>query len=71
MPYDVFISYSRRDNGNGCITEFVARISRDFESQAEQATLMPREEETSLAVRIAAGDSMKIEWRFTNLRTKN
>jgi hypothetical protein len=35
---------------------------------------MPNEEETSLPVqyvRIAAGDAMKIEWRFTNLRTKN
>jgi tetratricopeptide (TPR) repeat protein len=34
MPYDLFISYSRRDNGNGRITEFVERISRDFESFA-------------------------------------
>jgi hypothetical protein len=32
---------------------------------------MPSEEETSLAIRIAAGDAMTIEWRFTNLRTKN
>ncbi|MEK6406476.1 MAG: tetratricopeptide repeat protein [Acidobacteriota bacterium] len=34
MPYDLFISYSRRDNGHGRITEFVERIGRDFESFA-------------------------------------
>jgi tetratricopeptide (TPR) repeat protein len=34
MPYDVFISYSRRANSQGRITEFVERISRDFESRA-------------------------------------
>ncbi|MEK6301223.1 MAG: toll/interleukin-1 receptor domain-containing protein [Acidobacteriota bacterium] len=32
MPYDLFISYSRRDNEQKRITEFVERISRDFES---------------------------------------
>jgi hypothetical protein len=32
--YDLFISYSRRDNQSGRITEFVDRISRDFESFA-------------------------------------
>src|SRR5262249_45993931 len=32
MPYDLFISYSRRDNGqgDGRITQFVERIGRDF-----------------------------------------
>jgi tetratricopeptide (TPR) repeat protein len=32
MPYDLFISYSRRDNGqgDGRVTEFVERIGRDF-----------------------------------------
>jgi hypothetical protein len=36
MPYDLFISYARRDkdNGHGRITEFVERIGRDFESFA-------------------------------------
>ena len=34
MPYDLFISYSRRDNQSGRITEFVERIGRDFESFA-------------------------------------
>lgn len=34
MPYDLFITYSRRDNEHGRITEFVERISRDFESFA-------------------------------------
>jgi tetratricopeptide (TPR) repeat protein len=31
MPYHLFISYSRRDNEHGRITEFVERIGRDFE----------------------------------------
>lgn len=31
MPYDLFISYSRRDNQQNRITQFVERISRDFE----------------------------------------
>src|SRR4051812_15160241 len=32
MPYDLFISYSRRDNGqgDGRITQFVDRIGRNF-----------------------------------------
>ena len=34
MPYDLLISYSRRDDAQGRITEFVERISRDFESSA-------------------------------------
>jgi len=34
MPYDLFISYSRRDNEQKRITEFVERIGRDFESFA-------------------------------------
>lgn len=34
MPYDLFISYSRRDNEPRRVTEFVERIRRDFESLA-------------------------------------
>jgi hypothetical protein len=34
MSYDLFISYSRRDNEQKRITEFVERIGRDFESFA-------------------------------------
>jgi hypothetical protein len=36
MPYDLFISYSRRDNGsgNGRITEIVERIGREFAASA-------------------------------------
>jgi hypothetical protein len=30
MPYDLFISYSRRDNEQGRITQLVARIQQDF-----------------------------------------
>ncbi len=30
MPYDLFISYSRRDNEQGRITQLVARIKKDF-----------------------------------------
>ena len=30
MPYDLFISYSRRDNGQGRITLLVERIMADF-----------------------------------------
>jgi hypothetical protein len=30
MPYDLFISCSRRDNENGRITELVERIKADF-----------------------------------------
>ncbi len=32
MPYDLFISYARRDNGQGRITELVERIEQDFAS---------------------------------------
>src|SRR5437773_10469993 len=34
MPYDLFISYARRDDENGRVTQLVERISRDFESFA-------------------------------------
>jgi hypothetical protein len=34
MPYDLFISYARRDNENGHVPQLVERISRDFESFA-------------------------------------
>jgi tetratricopeptide (TPR) repeat protein len=30
VPYDLFISYSRRDNAQGCITQLVERIKQDF-----------------------------------------
>src|ERR1039457_1279829 len=30
MPYDLFISYSRRDNEQGRITQLVERIKADF-----------------------------------------
>jgi hypothetical protein len=30
MPYDLFISYSRRDNPQGSITQLVERIKIDF-----------------------------------------
>ena len=30
MPYDLFISYSRRDNEQGRITQLVERIKKDF-----------------------------------------
>jgi hypothetical protein len=30
MPYDIFISYSRRENEQGRITQFVERIKTDF-----------------------------------------
>jgi len=32
MPYDLFISYSRRDNEHGRITQLVERIKADFAS---------------------------------------
>ena len=32
MPYDLFISYSRRDNEQGRITQLVERIKADFAS---------------------------------------
>lgn len=32
MAYDLFISYSRRDNALGRITELVERIKQDFAS---------------------------------------
>ena len=32
MPYDLFISYSRRDNAPGRITELVECIKQDFAS---------------------------------------
>src|SRR5450755_788623 len=36
MPYDLFISYSRRDNGqgDGRISQFVDRLRRDFAALA-------------------------------------
>jgi tetratricopeptide (TPR) repeat protein len=34
MPYDLFISYSRRDNTQGCVTQLVEHIGRDFEQFA-------------------------------------
>ena len=34
MSYDLFVSYARRDNALDSITQFVERISRDFESFA-------------------------------------
>lgn len=34
MPYDLFISYSRRDNDQGRVTELVEYVSRDFEQFA-------------------------------------
>ncbi|MGH9966994.1 MAG: tetratricopeptide repeat protein, partial [Pyrinomonadaceae bacterium] len=34
MPYDLFVSYSRRDNEQGRVTQLVERISRDFEQFA-------------------------------------
>src|SRR5438128_9339410 len=30
MPYDLFISYSRRDNTGGRISDFVAQIKADY-----------------------------------------
>ncbi len=30
MPYDIFISYSRRDNKQGRVTQLVERIKQDF-----------------------------------------
>jgi hypothetical protein len=36
MSYDLFISYSRRDNENGRVTQLVKQISRDFESFARR-----------------------------------
>lgn len=30
MPYDLFISYSRKDNGNHRITELKDRIAADY-----------------------------------------
>ena len=32
MPYDLFISYSRRDNEQGRVTQLIERTSREFES---------------------------------------
>jgi hypothetical protein len=32
MPYDLFISYSRRDKAQGRIKELVSRIKQDFAS---------------------------------------
>jgi tetratricopeptide (TPR) repeat protein len=34
VAYDLFVSYSRRDNAQGRITDLIARIGRDFESVA-------------------------------------
>ena len=36
MPYDLFISYSRRDNEQGRITQLVERIKTDFASFAKR-----------------------------------
>ena len=36
MSYDIFISYSRRDNSDGRITNLVKRIEQDFEDFAER-----------------------------------
>jgi hypothetical protein len=36
MPYDLFISYSRRDNEQRRITQFVERIKTDFASFAKR-----------------------------------
>ena len=36
MPYDLFISYSRRDNEHGRITTLVDRIQRDFAAFAHR-----------------------------------
>jgi hypothetical protein len=36
MPYDIFISYSRRDNAQGRITELVDRIKADFAAFAHR-----------------------------------
>jgi hypothetical protein len=36
MPYDLFISYSRRDNERGRITQLVDRIKADFASFADR-----------------------------------
>jgi tetratricopeptide (TPR) repeat protein len=36
MPYDLFISYSRRDNEQGRITQFVERIKTDFAAFAKR-----------------------------------
>ena len=40
MPFDLFISYSRRDNENGRVSELVERISRDFESFAGRSLIV-------------------------------
>ena len=37
MPYDLFISYARRDNNSNRVTELVERIRADFESFAGRA----------------------------------
>jgi len=36
MPYDLFISYSRRDNEEGRITQLIERIKEDFASFAKR-----------------------------------
>lgn len=36
MPYDLFISYSRKDNTDGRITQLVERIKSDFEAFANR-----------------------------------
>ena len=36
MPYDLFVSYSRRDNEQGRITQLVERIKTDFASFAKR-----------------------------------
>jgi len=40
MPYDLFISYSRRDNQQGRVTQLVQRIEADFAAFAGRP-LMP------------------------------
>ena len=41
MPYDIFISYSRRDNEQGRITQLVERLQRDFAPFANRACCSP------------------------------
>jgi hypothetical protein len=36
MPYDIFISYSRRDNKGGRITELKQRIEADYRKFAKE-----------------------------------
>ena len=36
MPYDLFVSYSRRDNAQGRVTQLIERIKADFHDFAER-----------------------------------